>query len=174
MRSISFSSRNLRFSMSFRCILATIVEVLGITSHLTWKSSMTSFSQEEGTLVNKTALCGWSNIAAHISHGCPPLFSTTVLLPAFFGACKFSAASSNRNICVLTSKVFKLQSMPFCVPYKMISHWLLHELYSSCWLAYWLLIGLVTTAPEIIHPPSNTEKGFFLGGRGCQTERAKF
>ena len=75
----------------------------------------------------------------HFPQVSSPRFSTTVLLPAFFGTCKFSAARGNRNICVLTSKVLKLQSVPFRVPYKMISHWLLHGLYSSCWLAYSVL-----------------------------------
>ena len=69
---------------------------------------------------------------------------------------KFSAARGNRNICVLTSKVLKLQSVPFCVPYKMISHWLPHGLYSSCWLAYPVLghlriISLRTSLENLVN-----------------------
>ena len=79
---------------------------------------------------------GTSRLAKHrCTHLRALLFSPRlVLLATFFGTCKFSAARGNRNICVLTSKVLKLQSVPLRVPYKMISHWLPHDLYSSCWL----------------------------------------
>ena len=107
-RSVPFCRRNLRFSVPFRFMLATIVEVCGgITAHLTWKSSKTSCLQEKETLTAKTALRGWPNIAAHISHKCllfspRPRTSIGILWDLQVGA-----ARGNRNICVLTSKVLK-------------------------------------------------------------------
>ena len=89
-------------------MLATVVEVCGgITAHLTRKSSKTSCLQEKETLAAKTALRGWPNIAAHISHKCllfSPRPRTSI---GILWDLQVSAARGNRNICVLTSKVLK-------------------------------------------------------------------
>ena len=126
-RSVPFWRRS-RLTMPFRFMLVYLVDICG---------DYWSFNAEKP----QDELFAIRKINTKNSRGMKQVSSvsdlyTAVVRTTFFGTCELSADRGNcNNSC--SHKQFT--SKPFCVPYKLISHWLPNELYNTSWLAYSIL-----------------------------------